>query len=207
MSKENIAVHCETEEEWKAVRAILGTKYCKWDEAKRLDPCQYADGSGWGRKSNVPPNYNIIPASEYLKEKEEEFKVGDRVKCIGEKYIDSVMYNVCTILEIHNENGSMKLKEGVEEYWYPKKDFKLVESTNQPKTTKKEESIMAEIRENFITAFPKDTKLAAKMAARFGNQYDNSDRDLLALERDKDELVKILDAEEKAAEKAAKAKK
>lgn len=65
---------------------------------------------------------------------------------------------------------------------------------------------MASIKDNFIEVFSKDTKLAAKMSERFGTFYnDNNDRDLLALQRDKDDLVKILDAEEK--EKAAEAKK
>lgn len=60
----------------------------------------------------------------------------------------------------------------------------------------KEESTM-EIKSNFIEVFNDDAKLAAKMSKRFGDQYsNNTDRDLIALERDKEKLVQILEAEE-----------
>jgi hypothetical protein len=228
MSEEKIAVHCETEEEWEAVQEKAFKEGFLWPSGRHKSTAYPESNHIIFRKDTAfrkgameishsdrewarGKGYTIIPASEYLEEAVEfsiEVYTTSELDIIRSHYSDlpsigSGGYVYPTNVQV--KNGTVTKDFGVLKKHYSFDEWQA--STNQPKTTKKEESTMADIKESFITAFPKDTKLAAKMSARFGEQYDNTDRDILALERDKDDLVKILDAEEKAAEKAAKAKK
>ena len=57
-----------------------------------------------------------------------------------------------------------------------------------------------EISKNILEVF-ENSKDAAKVAERFRGQYWDSDRDLLALERDKEDLLAIIAKEEAQAAK------
>lgn len=206
MREENIAVHCKTEEEWEEMRAYLSRSGHTRREVPYLasNPCYNLKGIRQPVKIFEEEGYTIIPASEYLKE--EEFKVGDRVQCISSKGEKVVSGRTYIVKHYPSKDGPKYVNiEGPYAESFNLSRFRKL--TNQPKTTKKEESTMAQIQDNFIEVFSKDTKLAARMSERFGAQYSNDDRDLLALRRDKDELVKILDAEEKKAAKEEKAAK
>lgn len=212
---EKIAVHCKTKEEWEGVREKMGypVKLCAWgavsaSENNKDDLCIYIPGAGFDHKTHALRNgYTIIPASEYLG----EFQVGDRVECISIDEINGSVWNhaslgeIYTVKRVNNDSLALDGYGGCPK----KKRFKKI-STNQPKTTKKEASIMSEanvkIGSIFLEVFS-NGKQAKKMSDRFGDQYGNNpDRDLIALENDKDKLVKILKDEDAEEAKAAKNK-
>jgi hypothetical protein len=221
MSEEKIAIWCKNKEEWAAVRSKHGFNTVKKFSNGGPNPCWEIspDRGDFSRKDYyVDEGYTIIPASEYLKDG--ELKVGDRVRVVSkERFKGSPYFNsdMDELLGSQDERviSSLSRVDDVTRCtlrgcsWVF--DIRWLEKVNQPKTTKKGASKMAEIKTNFMEAFPKDTKLAVKMSARFGDQYSNTDRDKLALERDKGDLVKILkdeeDAEKAEEEKAAKQRK
>ncbi len=144
-----------------------------------------------------------------MSEKIVEFKVGDRVK-VTKDYDAAETGMIGTIVSIpkfghpgiefdefmegHDCSGASKSSHG---QWVP---------VSHLETTKEEESNM-NISDNIAEVFESSTKTAKKVAARFGDQYGNTDRDLLALKRDKPELLAIIAEEEKEAKAEAKKKK
>jgi hypothetical protein len=54
------------------------------------------------------------------------------------------------------------------------------------------------ISDNILTVFEDSATTAGKIAKRFGGEYGDSTRDLLALKRDKEDLLKIIKDEEEA---------
>lgn len=95
-----IAVHCKTQEEWKAAKAKCGlVPEVDCGEKDFADtenqPCIILDKLDWNRKfffdrDEMYGHYSLIPASEYLSEWEQvedvetlwEFKVGDSVEVV-----------------------------------------------------------------------------------------------------------------------------
>jgi hypothetical protein len=67
-------------------------------------------------------------------------------------------------------------------------------------TTKTTKENNMDINRNVLEIFKEDAVLAGKIANRFGDQYGTTDRDTIALERDKEDLLAIIKAEEDAEE-------
>lgn len=57
------------------------------------------------------------------------------------------------------------------------------------------------ISDNILTVFEDSATMAGKIANRFGSEYGDTTRDLLALRRDRKDLLAILNAEEDEAKK------
>jgi hypothetical protein len=75
-----------------------------------------------------------------------------------------------------------------QKWWYEESKIKLTKTQ-----TTKENNM--NISDNILTVFEKSED-AKKVANRFGDQYGNTDRDLLALKRDKKDLLAIIKDEE-----------
>lgn len=203
---ERIAVLCRTKELSHKVQEksfAEGRYWCSSGEGLKdyYGECEYflIEENEISRTCSPSSAYTIISAEEYLRE-EEVFKVGDRVECIGisgitEKYSKAIVKlgHKYIVSHIFN-NGTCGIEEA--ESCVEKIDFKL--TTKQTKTKKENKSM--EIGKSFIKVFKSDAELALKMSDRFGAQYSNSDRDQIALERDKKQLLSIVEAEDEAAE-------
>jgi hypothetical protein len=200
--EEKIAIHCKSKEEWQAVEDemfSLGNSWPSNGSARYQASYPYMFvGEYYGLQKGTESylkekGYKIITAEDYLKE---GFKVGDRVECVeGSKYItEGGIYTVIG----ENELGNIRIK-GIPERGYFPERFKL--ANNQTKTIKQEEVEM-NIGKSFIKVFKEDAELAANMSERFGSQYGETERDLLALKRDKKELLAIVKAEEDAEKEA-----
>jgi hypothetical protein len=198
-----IAVHCKTEEEWHKVRQKYGRHHSDtgWRQyAEQTCVCH----AGFHCKQHYEEKgYTIISSEEYLKEGENEvseFKVGDRVECIdiGNSSAQARLEvgKLYTIRSFCKHSDNFYLKETG--YNYPPRKFKL--ATNKPtiKTTKEE---TMNINDNVLEVFKEDAVLAGKVAKRFGSQYGTTDRDTIALKRDKKELLAIIKADEEEAAK------
>ena len=196
LSEKRIVVHCPTQELWDKVCpgadlpsktwGSYETKSCIRPSTKTYaDIACYSDG-----------NHIIISVGEYLKEGGNEvskFKVGDRVtrKSDGGLYritFKSGLYNSIEDFNSSDEEGGVH--DGDLE------PLKL--STSNPTTKTTKEKTM-NINDNVLEVF-ENSKDAKKIAIRFGAQYGITDRDTLALKRDKKELLAIIAAEEKEAE-------
>jgi hypothetical protein len=234
MSKEKIAVHCKTEEEWDNVQKLY-----PWPDGK---PVSWGDRSGgvngnclsiedgkcmghshYSYFSEVELGYTIIPASEYLREFNnpgklhvgEEFKVGDRVISIDHKRrVGEYVLDGQEIYTISKVGMRYYYLEETDDRSYRKERFRLVnKSTNQPKTTKEEEVKMKDqnvtFESNIYQVFKGDPEMMEKINKRFAGQYATADdRTLIALRNDKEKLITIIQLEEKEeASIAAEAKK
>jgi hypothetical protein len=209
LSEEKIAIHCPTKELWRAVESKAFKHGHIWADNK---PNERFDG--WNVYKNnacILPNqimsqcelgfltrrdYTIIPASEYLKE--EVFKVGDRVECVKADRVECVKAD--SVIDV-GDKGEITIEEGKVpcvkwdkggSRWMVDTQLKLI---NKPKT---EDNM--NISDNIAEVF-ENTKEAKKVAARFAGQYGNTDRDLLALRRDKKDLLAIIKKEEDEAKK------
>jgi hypothetical protein len=218
MSEEKIAVHCKTEEEYDAVVYKRGRGNCggwltKGDDNKyEGGVCLSAIDDSWcNRDYYESRGYTIIPASEYLEETG-EFKVGDRVRSDLYDNDDGTVYDVSgvDITVIRDDGTRGGGKHGY--YWYEARSL-IKLSTNQPKTTKKEEVKMKgqciTFESNIYEVFKDDPEMMEKVSKRFAGQYALADdRTLIALRNDKEKLITIIKEEEKeeAKKKAAEAK-
>ena len=191
---EKIAVICPTIEIWDMVRKKLGSNRDRnrWDKKKQntcleISPCrdEYSSKSYF-----MSLEYTIISAAEYLSEGGKdamEFKVGDRVECIEkENYSQLEIGGIYTISYIDEDDVGI---DGAEEDEWPIAWFKLSTQTTKENNMN--------ISDNILEVF-ENSKDAKKVAARFGSEYGDTTRDLLALKRDKDDLLAIIEAEEKA---------
>jgi hypothetical protein len=156
--------------------------------------------------------YTIITAEEYLKEGgEAEFKVGDRVECIADG--DGAKIGMLGTVKEASDQSCLAIEfdgyidTGHTCYNYCKdsmgrwvKNTYLRKITKQTKTEKENKDM--EIGKHFMVIFKEDAELAVKMTKRFGYQYSGDDRDLIALKRDKKDLLAIVKAEEDEAAKA-----
>lgn len=89
---EKIAVHCPTEELWDEVQEKALSEGLRWcynpsKPKDYLDKAYYLSISGTyllrGDMEDYRKDYKIITAEEYLKEGKMEFKVGDKVRIVG----------------------------------------------------------------------------------------------------------------------------
>lgn len=214
---EKIAVRCKTEEEWDKVRGKHdgGSSTPNWTgpnadpDCRKHGACIYVSGdeSGYDARIDAERNgYTIISAQTYLREVKDEviFQAGDRVECIKHEgsrsgYDLELRYYIIDGFGGVNRSH-LELKGLSKSKTFKKERFKL--ATNKPTTTKEETTM--NISDNFVEVFDSSAKLAKKMAVRFGEQYGDTDRDLIALERDKGKLMAILEAEEEKEQDAKK---
>lgn len=207
--EEKIAVHCKTEEEWDAVREKVKPGN-PWEYDSNLPCIRLPDGSYRNTREHfVDDDLTIIPASEYLKE--EEFKVGDRVECIN---IDSMKGSTCKSLilgKVYSVTSVSRVWLSVEgAHGSPHKErFKKV-STNQPKTTKKEEEMNQIIKDVFEK---ESSEVAQVINDEYGDEVSNTfgaapKLATMFVVANKVEMItraeKVIADAKKAAEKAAK---
>ena len=125
-----------------------------------------------------------------------EFKVGDKVEITEIQNGSNRIGEIGTLIKIDIDDDEVpylvKFEVG-SDWWHREGRIKKVSST---KTQTTKENNM-NISDNILTVFEKSED-AKKVANRFGDQYGNTDRDLLALKRDKKDLLAIIKDEEEA---------
>ena len=175
--------------------------------------------------------YTIISAQEYLNEEEfsvgdlvEILEMQDGRNYVGQTAVINQRSETLPLpLEVRFDCGTT--------WWYKKNRLKKLTTKPKTKTTeetilsdkdyfdKHEEELCAEaigmhkdanpneeektmdINKNVLQVFKEDAELAGKIAKRFGSQYDTTDRDTIALKRDKEQLIAIIKDEEAEEEK------
>jgi hypothetical protein len=226
MREEKIAVHCKTREDWGNVqREMLRQGYCWGSRDKKvmypsqeLPYCIAVPKGDTGGMQKSPrayweeEGYKIIPASEYLVT--EEFKVGDRVEIAGHSNIDTsgeYLGKTGTIRTVDKSDCEhpyqVSIDESVGIIWFSK--VKVL--TNQPKTTKKEESKRNEIIKDVFEE--ESSKVAQVINDEYGDEVSNTfgaspKLGAMFVEANKTEMIayakKVIADAKAAAEKAEK---
>lgn len=143
----------------------------------------------------------------------EEIKVSDKVIAVGisgltKKYSSKTIKLGAEYIVTHVFDDGTLGVGGIQQC-VATADFQLAEEYLQTKGKHiplnecfNKESNM-NISDNILTVFEDSATTAGKIAKRFGSEYGDTTRDLLALKRDKKDLLAIIKAEEEK-EKEAK---
>ena len=147
----------------------------------------------------------------YLEEQEEylneggkdvsEFKKGDKVECVNTNSYGK--YDAQNLEKDGIQVGNLYIVNAIlstnyigfkgSTYCHHPSNFKL--ATTKTQTTKENNM---NISDNILTVFEDSATTAGKVAKRFGSEYGDTTRDLLALKRDKKDLLAIIKDEEEA---------
>jgi hypothetical protein len=125
-----------------------------------------------------------------------EVRIGDKIEITGVQSGADLVGAVFEVEDLSGPNGCPRIRRSNGDIWFIEEwNYKLLNKQNNIKGEDK-----MEISNNIFEVFDKtDMK---KVQERFGDQYSpNSDRDLLALKRDKKDLLAIIKKEEEEAEK------